>query len=111
MEFRCNYILFCYKRLPFNSYEEIFEGKYKKEEFPSNWKLLKNIVEKLLVVDIDKRLSWKEYLNNELFKKMEKMNFKKEEYEEIQKKFSKYKDNIIVEKLILKQKIKNIMAK
>ena len=86
------------KRLPFNSYEEIIEGKYKKEDFPSNWKLLKNIVEKLLVVDIDKRLSWNEYLNNELFKKMEKMDFKKEEYEEIRKKFSKYKDNIIVEK-------------
>ena len=26
------------------------------------------------------------------------MGFKKEDYEEIQKKFSKYKDNIIVEK-------------
>ena len=79
------------KRLPFNSYEEIIEGKYKKEDFPSNWKLLKNIVEKLLVVDIDKRLSWKEYLNNELFKKMEKMDFKKEEYEEIQEKFQNAK--------------------
>ena len=53
------------KRLPFNSYEEIIEGKYKKEDFPSNWKLLKNIVEKLLVVDIDKRLSWNEYLNKQ----------------------------------------------
>ena len=37
------------------------------------------------------------------------MDFKKEEYEEIQKKFSKYKDNITVEKTEFETKDKKYL--
>ena len=101
----------CILYLCLNQKEAFTDGRYRERGYVEKERVkrryfrhkdLLDLLDKCLVFNYQERIKWNDFFNDKLFKKIESLDFKKEELDEVYDKYKEYKDkenNTIIQEI------------